>query len=1251
MINNILRCAGLALLLSAGLLSSTNAIGAEQGGLARHKRIFAVARPGPVTIDGKLNDWDLSGQIEMFVVEATRRTQSARFALMYDDAALYLSGDVNDTTPMMNRHDPKVDPHKAWDADACQIRIVIDPKAGYPVVDDEFRYREGRNPPKDIRDEIVHLTLWHYTDANAANVQMHVGMSYRCPRKEWEPHGLVPRDQFEGQYLKRADGSGYSFEYRIPWQTLGAKNPLKADEVVAGTVGFTWSRPDGLATGGGSAWAYDVMSGPGFPFQSSACWGKVVFSKTGQLSKDLTEEGLPPERPLPLEFAYELPQDSECTIQIFDPKGQSVRILVPQQERPGGRNLERWDGLDAQGNPLPAGDYVWKGVYHQPITAKYRFSAHNSGNPPYPTDDGKGGWGGDHGTPQAVCALNDGMILAWDVCEYGWGIIRTDLEGKKLWGCSQDATHLATDGERLFFAGGHGFNKAPEVRLLAVADSRPTRFANGTASIAAPPGGDEGSNAVTGLAWHKGVLYVSYARRNLVAAFETENGSLKQAWEVPAPGRLAIRPDGTLTVISAGQVVVVADGKATPWLESHLDEPVAITIAADGTSYVANRGSLQNVSVFGADGTFLRSVGRTGGRPAKGKYDPSGLYMAGGIALDKLGRLWVAETTDGPKRIGVWDVQTGANLKEFFGSSGYFAYGFIDTDQPDEIYAHHVLWKIDWKNDRVRPETTIWRKTQPDMMSPPSPEAYLGNVRIVTATNGRQYMWGYVVDEVVVLRRDGDLFKPFAAMLHRGLWQDANDDQIVQPGEVADLKGVVQAKQGLCWVNKDLSLLLANGKILRPQRVTGEGQPVYDIAKAEATSLVGKLDGGYVLPDPDGSIYNYDSRKGPSLVKWSSQGEMLWNYPDIVGWQSALDLPITKAGRLWGMTGPMGVAGDFLAHQTYFGVNHIFRRDGIYVAAVLRDGRLGGRGPDEGQPEGQGGQFVKLRTEPGGPDRYFIIHGGQDTRVWELLGLDTVKTLAGGAYRHTDEMAAKARAAKTAYEASLAGATRLTLARGRGALDTAGAVERKLEDGRGFAARLAYDAQNLYLRFEVTAPSELVNGASDPKLVFKGGNLIDLQLAADAQADAARKTPAPGDVRLLVTRQNGKPLAVLYRPKLKGFAGQPMVFTSPTGQESFDAIEVVESVGLEYRKTGTGFTVLVTVPLQLLGLNLTPGQSLKMDLGYIFGNAEGTRAAKRLYLHNHSFSANVVDDIPNESRLEPAEWGTATVEQTRAKAP
>jgi len=48
--------------------------------------------------------------------------------------------------------------------------------------------------------------------------------------------------------------------------------------------------------------------------------------------------------------------------------------------------------------------------------------------------------------------------------------------------------------------------------------------------------------------------------------------------------------------------------------------------------------------------------------------------------------------------------------------------------------------------------------------------------------------------------------------------------------------------------------------------------------------------------------------------------------------------------------------------------------------------------------------------------------------------------------------------------------------------------------------------------------------------------------------------------------------------------------------------------------------------------------------GCIFGNAAGTQAALRAYWTNNSFSANVTNDIPNESRLEPAEWGIATVE-------
>ena len=163
--NNMLSRAAVALLLSTSLCSLPTAAHAEQGGLARHKRPFAVPRPGPVKINGKLDDWDLSGQIEMFVIEATRSTQCAKFALMYDDQALYVSGDVNDTTPMMNRHDPKVDPDKGWSTEyAIPFSALVGSDNLSPHPGDEWRinlYRIDSPEPKRLE-----YYAWSPTGAN-----------------------------------------------------------------------------------------------------------------------------------------------------------------------------------------------------------------------------------------------------------------------------------------------------------------------------------------------------------------------------------------------------------------------------------------------------------------------------------------------------------------------------------------------------------------------------------------------------------------------------------------------------------------------------------------------------------------------------------------------------------------------------------------------------------------------------------------------------------------------------------------------------------------------------------------------------------------------------------------------------------------------------------------------------------------------------------------------------------------------------
>ena len=583
------------------LLFALSLAGADTG-LARHKKMFAVPAPGAVVIDGKLDDWDLSGQIKMYVVSETSDMQSAKFAMMYDSKNLYVSAVVRDPSPMMNRHDPKVDPTRSWDGDSCQFRLSLDPSLPYPL---NIGYGSGdmNNP------NVVHLTLWNYTDRAEPCLEIQDSMNLKSPHPEWGVAGVVPHGLYQAKkYVKMDDGGGYTFEYAIPWSTLGGKAPLKSGDLVAGTVQFNWSSPDGMSTAGGAAWAYDVMGNPGFPYQSTACWGKIIFSGTGNLARSQVEAGIPPEKPLPLKFAYNLPEDSQISIQLMDKDNIVRRILVAQGDRHAGRNVELWDGMDDQGAPLPAGTYTWKGVYHKPITQKFLFSPHNSGQPPYSTDDGTGAWGGDESNPQDVCAVDGGLILAWNAAEAGWGMIRTDLTGKKLWGTRSGATYLASDGKRIFTAGDQGFNQRPGVSLFDATNARPLNFGNGTPGLAPPPGGDAKYNGVTGIAYGNGTIYVAYRDRGLVGLFDAQSGDPRSVWNVPTPARLAVRPDGSIAVISAGLIVSVRDGNVTPLCSNHVDNPQSVVTGSDGLIYVANAGLLQNVSVYDSTGAYLRSI-------------------------------------------------------------------------------------------------------------------------------------------------------------------------------------------------------------------------------------------------------------------------------------------------------------------------------------------------------------------------------------------------------------------------------------------------------------------------------------------------------------------------------------------------------------------------------------------------------------------------------------------------------------------
>lgn len=1265
-------------------------------GVYHNQRVFVVPAPGTVTIDGDLQDWDLSGEIQTYVVEASMAYQSAMSAFMYDTEALYISSRIADPSPMLNQADPAVNPDFGWDGDAFQFRLALDPALGYPLKIGGY----DRTPS----DMLVHMTLWYYSGGKKPVLHLKYGMNYH---DSYGYHkGVVPGDKFQAAYVPWPDAKGFTMEYRIPWTTLNPARPFKAGDLSAGAMQIQWSDATGAHSYGGG-WAVDLMAHAGFSYQSTGCWGKVIFAEKGNLPKELTQEGLPPVRKMALKFTYDLPKETTASVTLINSQGDRVRNIVAAESRPMGKVIESWDGLDDAGRVLPPGEYTWKGLYHDPFKLKYVMGVSNGGTPSYNTPDGKGAWGGDWGMPTDICFAGERAALVWDGSEAGTGLIGLDGKGQKQWGYRIGGNHVATDGEWVFL----NSHENSQIRAYGLADGRQINFQRGelwaehntmvdgpakkdAAGKPLPPDKVKGT-ACTGLAWMAGKLYVANAEANEVLEYDAKKGTILRHIPAPAITRLTAAGNGTLLAISNGSVqkLSVADGKLAAFARENLDQPQGVAVGADGTVYVSNHGKLQNVSVFAAAGNYLRSIGKPGGRamadpPPKdvqghrspsraGTWDPDTLLNPTGLALDNRGRLWVMEHDFSPKRVSIWDPATGKLLDERFGPCYVSTPACMDPADPTRVYTQNVEWNVDLDKGTWKPAAVMF-EAKPDS---PYFWPHMVNNMVFTARNGKQYMHnggsygGGVSGHFLWLRR-GDHFAPVAGVIKPQsalswrakakdwqeltkvpwlFWEDRNGDGVIQKEETRETKFRSQGAHSA--VDADLNFY-ATGMYnelywqrLPPKTIQDNGAPLYDEEKlltvpyAKDHALytydltVNPADGS-VLMYAGADIKHLDRTEIWPINSWGKDGKLQWRYRVGCRWHDMYEFGIPKAGVLYGCTRNLGITDGITGYSCYFGQCQLLTTDGVPVGTVMKDGRSGEIGPETIQCEWFTGQLVKLKD-----GRWFLLGGDQDGRVLQVTGLDTIRRFEGK-LTITDADAKAAGDALAEWSSMKAKAQSLVLARCQDKPDWLNlrGVKVDVDMARGFTVKAAYSATDLILRYDVRAPAQLVNSAPETQILFKGGNLLDVQLGTDPAADPKREKPVPGDVRVLVTQRAGKPFAAVYRPKVAGATGDPLVFSSPTGRETFDRIEFWEDLKLDYEKTETGFNAVVHLPLAKLGLTPKPGTIQRLDVGYIFGNVTGNTTATRAYWSNHSFSSGVTQDVPNEMRLEPNQWGNATVE-------
>ncbi|MCY3023687.1 MAG: hypothetical protein NTW87_32300, partial [Planctomycetota bacterium] len=764
-----------------------------------------------------------------------------------------------------------------------------------------------------------------------------------------------------------------------------------------------------------------------------------------------------------------------------------------------------------------------------------------------------------------------------------------------------------------------------------------------------------------------------------ISVVNIADGKWERHIPVPAPRFPHFDTHGNLVAASGKQVVrVPLDGsQPVPLVAEGLEDPRGIAFDAAGNLYVADGGPEQ-VKVFTPEGKPLRTIAAAGGRVA-GAYDPTRIENPQGVAVDEKGQLWIAEADQQPKRTSLWTVD-GKYLNEFIGPAAYGGGGFLDPEDKSRFYYAGMEFAIDWATGGWKVKNVLSRE-QPALAG-----CYMDHPVYL---NGTQYMvndpaaygWGYSNALVVGILRNGkvvpaaavgnaDVWGPFKSdpalarlmegkplAAHSFAWADQNGDGVPQPEEVAvsDSGVRLNCTYWPCYVSRRLEVQLGN-RILKPAGFTACGAPLYKPFETKP-----------LPPFPSENVYATaldDTGRvlvnGRPVLALNAEGVVEWSYPQAwVGVHDSQQAPSPRPGQLIGSLGFAGQAevpgiGETFMLSGNKGEWHLFTSDGLLAATVWHDYRepnvAGWNFPEAKRgmsldnvtlgEEHFGSGFV--RTKDG---KYYVVAGHNHNSIVELSGLETMARQQATIALSAQDLAA----AEQWYARQVVARAQKEMPRRIVAKAPPAPVkpDGKLDEWKGTAFvplgergsfAVAYDANNLYLAFSVTNNNALRNAGDDPNMLFKTGDSVDLQIAADLKAPANRTAPIPGDQRLLLSVFQGKPIGVLYKHRI---AGTPQAektgFASPWRTEYVDRIVKLDAANIGIARSQKGYDLEAVVPLELLGLKPEKGAVYRADFGILSADSSGGSTQVRTYWANQA--TGVVSDVPSEIMLVPGLWG------------
>ncbi len=1019
--------------------------------------IRILPTPGQMVVDGKVDDWDLSGGV--FVcgdVENLRDQMAVWIHTMYDADSLYVLARFIDETPMSNPGSIAGD--HGFAGDSLQLRIIL-----HPDKPDPRSSMGGR--------EVCWVTAWRDRDAKDV-----VNLHFPRTKEAGGDKQIADAKTLGAQqaFLVNPDGKGYAQEMAIPWKLLadGGLTPKPGERIVFSvepnfntSARFRITLKDIFRPG--------IVPDRVFTFMAVNSWGYGAFAPAGGVVpqplrladnrefKVTMQESLPVvdwtglfEEKKMEGFAridLDLAEDGYVSLNIKNAEGQVVRHLLTANFLTKGKQEILWDGLTTMshmqpGEVVPAGDYSWEAIYHTGIGMRLVGWAHNAGKAPF--DSPGGNWGGDMAPPISVAADAASVYLGWAFAEAGKAVVCTDFDGNVKWrhsrgGFGGAVLLAAADGVVYVYDQGQG---NVVYRLDAARGEYSNWQGSEDAALALTPILGEAKNpestmepTATGMAATQGKLFLSYGGKqnwkgeiqisgDTLFVLDGKTGQLLQRVSVADPQDLKLGADGKLYLLDGAGNVATVDPQtgALAQVVKGVANARSVTADQDGNIYVGVGDPDNQVKVFDPTGKPLRAVGKAGGRPLLGLWDASGMRFVAGIQVDVRGKLWVMEYDGAPRRISRWDAATGAFTKEFFGPTTYGAGGgAISPDDPLTMVGAGSEWRLDEQTGRASCVGVFHR-------------GEMHNARFGHGPQGRLYVavgggWPEFKPVYIYERLGAGQYKVrarFDALLEAGklagyrIWSDANDDQQEQPDEVREYKLDLGMWISNWYKPMTQSMIFYGGDYrIAPTGWTACGAPLYDGAQAKRLPAPDETQGrrgvgmgcSRSFGSEDGRLvlYNgaYGAQHGDFPCYDIETGKLLWNYPNnYVGVHGGHRAPPPQTGMIRAAYDILGTGklpepiGDIFVIATDKGEWHILTGEGFYLTRLFEADVLKIRWPDpavpgaimDTVPPGMGAEDFGGSMIVGTDGQLYVQHGKTAFINSRVVGLDSVRQLPGG---------------------------------------------------------------------------------------------------------------------------------------------------------------------------------------------------------------------------------------------------------------